>query len=78
MLTYETIADLSQPFVKLMNVGEQIIVNNVHGYLQVNICPNSYTVVTLFNPSFHFIVSFSFLFNELTYTTTHHIFRQGT
>ncbi|KAG2175035.1 hypothetical protein INT43_006097 [Umbelopsis isabellina] len=34
MLTYETLADLSQPFVKLMNVGEQIIVNNVHGYLQ--------------------------------------------
>lgn len=35
MVTYETITDLSQPFVKLMNVGEQIIVNNVHGYLQV-------------------------------------------
>lgn len=34
MLTYETLADLTQPFVKLMNVGEQIIVNNVHGYLQ--------------------------------------------
>ncbi|GAB5586301.1 hypothetical protein Unana1_01201 [Umbelopsis nana] len=34
MVTYETITDLSQPFVKLMNVGEQIIVNNVHGYLQ--------------------------------------------
>ncbi|KAJ2961772.1 hypothetical protein NQZ79_g3078 [Umbelopsis isabellina] len=41
MLTYETIADLSQPFVKLMNVGEQIIVNNVHGYLQVKICPDA-------------------------------------
>ncbi|KAG2189210.1 hypothetical protein INT44_004352 [Umbelopsis vinacea] len=34
MATYETMTDLSQPFVKLMNVGEQIIVNNVHGYLQ--------------------------------------------
>ncbi|CAO3587440.1 unnamed protein product [Absidia cylindrospora] len=31
---YETIEDLSFPFVKLMNVGEQLIVNNVHGYLQ--------------------------------------------
>ena len=37
MATYETMTDLSQPFVKLMNVGEQIIVNNVHGYLQVSI-----------------------------------------
>ncbi|KAI9018591.1 6-phosphofructo-2-kinase-domain-containing protein [Phycomyces nitens] len=34
MANYETIADLSLPFVKLMNVGEQLIVNNVHGYLQ--------------------------------------------
>ncbi|KAI8081660.1 6-phosphofructo-2-kinase-domain-containing protein [Halteromyces radiatus] len=31
---YETIEDMSFPFVKLMNVGEQLIVNNVHGYLQ--------------------------------------------
>ncbi|KAI8370639.1 6-phosphofructo-2-kinase-domain-containing protein [Radiomyces spectabilis] len=33
-INYETIADLSLPFVKLMNVGEQLIVNNVQGYLQ--------------------------------------------
>ncbi|OZJ03453.1 hypothetical protein BZG36_02737 [Bifiguratus adelaidae] len=34
---YETITDLSLSFVKLMNVGEQIIVNNVNGYLQSRI-----------------------------------------
>ncbi|ORX50949.1 6PF2K-domain-containing protein [Hesseltinella vesiculosa] len=34
LANYETIEDLSFPFVKLMNVGEQLIVNNVHGYLQ--------------------------------------------
>ncbi|KAI8878909.1 bifunctional 6-phosphofructo-2-kinase/fructose-2,6-bisphosphate 2-phosphatase [Backusella circina FSU 941] len=34
---YETIGDLSLPFVKLMNVGEQLIVNNVRGYLQSRI-----------------------------------------
>ncbi|KAG0173407.1 hypothetical protein DFQ28_001581 [Apophysomyces sp. BC1034] len=37
MANYETIADLSLPFVKLMNVGEQLIVNNVQGYLQSRI-----------------------------------------
>ncbi|CAO3618151.1 unnamed protein product [Cunninghamella echinulata] len=31
---YETIEDLTFPFVKLINVGEKLIVNNVHGYLQ--------------------------------------------
>ncbi|KAG0212588.1 hypothetical protein BGX28_006024 [Mortierella sp. GBA30] len=31
---YNTIMDLSQSFVKLINVGEKIIVNNVHGFLQ--------------------------------------------
>ncbi|KAI8075111.1 6-phosphofructo-2-kinase-domain-containing protein [Gongronella butleri] len=34
LANYETIEDLSFPFVKLMNVGDQLIVNNVHGYLQ--------------------------------------------
>ncbi|KAI7866896.1 6-phosphofructo-2-kinase-domain-containing protein [Spinellus fusiger] len=37
MANYETIGDLTLPFVKLMNVGEQLIVNNVHGYLQSRI-----------------------------------------
>ena len=32
---YETITDTSFPFVKNMNAGEQFIVNNVIGYLQV-------------------------------------------
>ncbi|KAI9482966.1 MAG: 6-phosphofructo-2-kinase-domain-containing protein [Benjaminiella poitrasii] len=36
-LYYKTITNLSLPFVKLMNVGEQIIVNNVRGYLQSRI-----------------------------------------
>ncbi|KAG0341089.1 hypothetical protein BG004_006156 [Podila humilis] len=31
---YTTISDLSLSFVKLINVGERIIVNNVHGFLQ--------------------------------------------
>ncbi|KAI7859429.1 6-phosphofructo-2-kinase-domain-containing protein [Circinella umbellata] len=31
---YETISDTGIPFVKLLNVGEKIIVNNVMGYLQ--------------------------------------------
>ncbi|KAI8967802.1 6-phosphofructo-2-kinase-domain-containing protein [Mycotypha africana] len=34
---YETISNLSLPFVKLMNVGERIIVNNVQGYLQTRV-----------------------------------------
>lgn len=34
---YTTIADLSQSFVKLINVGEKIIVNNVQGFLQSKI-----------------------------------------
>ncbi|KAI7893595.1 6-phosphofructo-2-kinase-domain-containing protein [Mucor mucedo] len=34
---YKTITELSFPFVKLMNVGEQLIVNNVRGYLQSRI-----------------------------------------
>ncbi|KAI9488129.1 6-phosphofructo-2-kinase-domain-containing protein [Zychaea mexicana] len=33
-LDYETISDTSLPFVKLMNVGERLIVNHVQGYLQ--------------------------------------------
>lgn len=32
---YETITDTTLPFVKNMNAGEQFIVNNVIGYLQV-------------------------------------------
>ncbi|KAI9342994.1 6-phosphofructo-2-kinase-domain-containing protein [Pilaira anomala] len=36
-LTYKTITELSFPFVKLMNAGEKLIVNNVHGYLQSRI-----------------------------------------
>ncbi|KAG0326680.1 hypothetical protein BGZ99_009178 [Dissophora globulifera] len=31
---YRTITDLNLSFVKLINVGEKIIVNNVHGFLQ--------------------------------------------
>ncbi|KAI9029752.1 bifunctional 6-phosphofructo-2-kinase/fructose-2,6-bisphosphate 2-phosphatase [Phycomyces nitens] len=34
---YQTMTDTSLPFVKLMNVGEKIIVNNVAGYLQSRI-----------------------------------------
>ncbi|KAG2172236.1 hypothetical protein INT43_004777 [Umbelopsis isabellina] len=34
---YKTISDPELPFVKLMNVGEQLIVNNVKGYLQSRI-----------------------------------------
>ncbi|KAI9289923.1 6-phosphofructo-2-kinase-domain-containing protein [Umbelopsis sp. AD052] len=34
---YKTIRDPELPFVKLMNVGEQLIVNNVKGYLQSRI-----------------------------------------
>ncbi|CAG8615692.1 19901_t:CDS:2 [Cetraspora pellucida] len=34
---YQTITDTSLSFVKMMNVGERIIVNNVKGYLQVYI-----------------------------------------
>ncbi|KAF9189003.1 hypothetical protein BGZ51_000179 [Haplosporangium sp. Z 767] len=34
---YVTITDLSLSFVKLINVGEKIIVNNVHGFLQSKI-----------------------------------------
>ncbi|KAJ8657907.1 hypothetical protein O0I10_006435 [Lichtheimia ornata] len=34
---YETISDTSLPFVKLLNVGEQIIMNGVMGYLQSRI-----------------------------------------
>ncbi|KAI9497627.1 6-phosphofructo-2-kinase-domain-containing protein [Zychaea mexicana] len=34
---YETISDTGLPFVKLLNVGEKIIVNNVLGYLQSRI-----------------------------------------
>ncbi|KAI8994769.1 6-phosphofructo-2-kinase-domain-containing protein [Pilobolus umbonatus] len=33
-LHYNTITDLTLPFVKLLNVGERLIVNNVRGYLQ--------------------------------------------
>lgn len=32
---YETINDVSMPFVKLINVGEHLVVNRVQGYLQV-------------------------------------------
>ncbi|KAF8925802.1 hypothetical protein BGZ58_000471 [Dissophora ornata] len=34
---YKTITDLNLSFVKLINVGEKIIVNNVHGFLQSKI-----------------------------------------
>ncbi|ORY92088.1 6-phosphofructo-2-kinase-domain-containing protein [Syncephalastrum racemosum] len=34
---YETIADTKLPFVKLINVGERLIVNKVQGYLQSRI-----------------------------------------
>ncbi|KAI8142305.1 6-phosphofructo-2-kinase-domain-containing protein [Fennellomyces sp. T-0311] len=34
---YETISDTRLPFVKLLNVGEKIIVNNMVGYLQSRI-----------------------------------------
>ncbi|KAG0264659.1 hypothetical protein BG011_006366 [Mortierella polycephala] len=34
---YATITDLSLSFVKLINVGEKIIVNNVHGFLKSKI-----------------------------------------
>jgi len=34
---YTTITDLTQSFVKLINVGEKIIVNNVQGFLQSKI-----------------------------------------
>ncbi|KAI8374690.1 6-phosphofructo-2-kinase-domain-containing protein [Radiomyces spectabilis] len=34
---YETIADTTLPFVKLINAGEQLIVNNCVGYLQSRI-----------------------------------------
>ncbi|KAG0346758.1 hypothetical protein BG005_000562 [Podila minutissima] len=34
---YKTITDLNLSFVKLINVGERIIVNNVHGFLQSKI-----------------------------------------
>lgn len=37
MENYETIADTSLPFVKLLNVGEKITVNRVAGYLQSRI-----------------------------------------
>ncbi|KAK4515899.1 uncharacterized protein ATC70_010857 [Mucor velutinosus] len=36
-LHYKVISDLTLPFVKLMNFGEQLIVNNVQGYLQSRI-----------------------------------------
>lgn len=32
---YQTITDVRLSFLKLLNVGEQLIVNNVRGYLQV-------------------------------------------
>ncbi|KAI7830379.1 6-phosphofructo-2-kinase-domain-containing protein, partial [Gamsiella multidivaricata] len=35
--SYKTIADLNLSFVKLINVGEKIIVNNVQGFLQSKI-----------------------------------------
>ncbi|RUS21930.1 6-phosphofructo-2-kinase-domain-containing protein, partial [Endogone sp. FLAS-F59071] len=34
---YQTITDVRLSFLKLMNVGERLIVNNVHGYLQSRI-----------------------------------------
>ncbi|KAF9988518.1 hypothetical protein BGZ65_001980 [Modicella reniformis] len=34
---YKTITDLNQSFVKLVNVGEKIVVNNVQGFLQSKI-----------------------------------------
>ncbi|KAI1315067.1 hypothetical protein EDD11_001360 [Mortierella claussenii] len=34
---YKTITDLNLSFVKLINVGEKMIVNNVHGFLQSKI-----------------------------------------
>lgn len=37
MQNYETIADTKLPFVKLLDVGEKIIVNNVAGYLHSRI-----------------------------------------
>jgi hypothetical protein len=78
MLTYETIADLSQPFVKLMNAGEQIIVNNVHGYLQVRKdYKRSVASRNTYSTLFISIVPFGLLFDELAHPTKNHLFRQG-
>ena len=35
LIEYETVNDSILSYVKLINAGEQIIVNNVNGYLQV-------------------------------------------
>ncbi|RUP42522.1 hypothetical protein BC936DRAFT_138262 [Jimgerdemannia flammicorona] len=41
---YKTITDLKLSFVKMMNVGELTVVNNVNGYLQVG-CGDGYVNV---------------------------------
>ncbi|KDN46291.1 bifunctional 6-phosphofructo-2-kinase/fructose-2,6-bisphosphate 2-phosphatase [Tilletiaria anomala UBC 951] len=35
---YETIENPSFPYIKLINVGQRIVVNNIQGYLQSRIC----------------------------------------
>ncbi|KAJ8516267.1 hypothetical protein ONZ45_g6405 [Pleurotus djamor] len=34
---YEPVEELSWPFIRIINVGEKIMVNNIHGYLQSRI-----------------------------------------
>jgi hypothetical protein len=75
MVTYETIVDLSQPFVKLMNVGEQIIVNNVYGYLQVRISLfKSVAVIGLLTVG---SVPACLLFDEFAHSAKNHLFCKG-
>lgn len=35
---YETISNPSFPYVKIINAGERVVVNNIQGYLQSRIC----------------------------------------
>ncbi|CDH54432.1 bifunctional 6-phosphofructo-2-kinase fructose--bisphosphate 2-phosphatase [Lichtheimia corymbifera JMRC:FSU:9682] len=62
---YETINDVSMPFVKLINVGEHLVVNRVQGYLQSRIV---YYLMNLHNrPRLIFFARSGMSFNDRSY-----------
>lgn len=71
---YETITDTTLPFVKNMNAGEQFIVNNVIGYLQVESTIQHYSMNT--DVSLR-TVSHCVLSHESPHSTSYHLFRTG-
>lgn len=63
-----------------MNAGEQFIVNNVIGYLQVNHHPLQFLyerMLPILNTNHHDIVTYRLLSYESSHSTSYHLFRAG-